>query len=185
MCHKATEKLEFITLLDGGIAPTKIVSLRTSPQTGVAISSDFRPNSADLMGIPTPVCALARNDSLLIYCPLNRNLKSKTAPIWVPLLLRYKGFLPVMVEDMMYSPTARFRPHFSSYSRDTGFSFTDTSTKPTDLIRFSNSSTEEAPLTQQECILGSFFSSSGICFIMTISQMEIRPPGFKTRKISR
>jgi hypothetical protein len=29
--------------------------------------------------------------------------------------------------------------------------------------------------------LGSFFSSSGICFMMTISQMEIRPPGFSTR----
>ena len=91
------------------------------------------------------------------------------------------GFCPVMVEDMMNSPTDRLLPHFSSYSRETGFSFTDTSTKPAERIRFSNSSTEEAPLTQQECILGSFFSSSGICFMITISQMEIRPPGFSTR----
>lgn len=96
-------------------------------------------------------------------------------------MLSYKGFLPVMVEDMMNSPTERFLPHFSSYSRETGFSFTDTSSNPTDLISFSNSSTEEAPLTQHECMLGSFFSSSGICFMITISQMEIRPPGFKTR----
>ena len=87
----------------------------------------------------------------------------------------------MMVEDMIYSPTARFLPHFSSYSRDTGFSFTDTASKPAARISRSNSSTEEAPLTQQECILGSFFSSSGICFMMTISQMESRPPGFSTR----
>ena len=92
-----------------------------------------------------------------------------------------RGFRPVMVEDMMNSPTDRLLPHFSSYSRETGFSFTDTSTKPAVRIRFSNSSTEEAPLTQQECILGSCFSSSGICFMITISQMEIRPPGFSTR----
>ena len=77
-------------------------------------------------------------------------------------MLSYKGFLAVIVEDMMNSPTERERPHFSSYSRETGFSFTDTSTKPTERISFSNSSTEEAPLTQQECMLGSFFSSSGV-----------------------
>ena len=109
----------------------------------------------------------------------------KRHPIGVPLLLFYKGFLPVMVEDMINSPTERLLPHFSSYSRETGFSFTDTSTNPAALISRSRSSTEDAPDTQQECILGSFCSSSGICFIMTISQMEIRPPGFKTRKISR
>ena len=91
------------------------------------------------------------------------------------------GFLPVMVEDMMYSPTERPLPHFSSYSRETGFSFTETSTNPQERISFSNSSTEEAPLTQQECMDGSFFSSSGICFMMTMSQMESRPPGFSTR----
>jgi len=85
----------------------------------------------------------------------------------------------------MYSPTDRLLPHFSAYSRDTGFSFTDTASKPAARIRRSNSSTEEAPLTQQECILGSFRSSSGSCFIITMSQMEIRPPGFSTRKISR
>lgn len=97
----------------------------------------------------------------------------------------YRGFLPVITEDMMNSPTERLRPHFSSYSRDTGFSFTDTSWNPAARISFSSSSTEEAPLTQQECMLGSFFSSSGICFMITISQMEIRPPDFSTRKISR
>ena len=96
-------------------------------------------------------------------------------------MLFYKGFLPVMVEDMMYSPTERPLPHFSSYSRETGFSFTETSTNPQERINFSNSSTEEAPLTQQECMAGSFFSSSGICFMMTMSQMESRPPGFSTR----
>ena len=96
-------------------------------------------------------------------------------------MLPYKGFLAVMVEDIMNSPTERERPHFSSYSRETGFSFTDTSWNPQEAMSFSNSSTEEAPLTQQECILGSFFSSSGICFMITISQMESRPPGFKTR----
>ena len=85
----------------------------------------------------------------------------------------------------MYSPTERPLPHFSSYSLETGFSFTETSVKPAVLMMRSSSSTEEAPDTQQECMLGSFCSSSGICFMMTISQMEIRPPGFKTRKISR
>ena len=81
----------------------------------------------------------------------------------------------------MNSPTDKLRPHFSSYSRDTGFSVTDTASKPAARISLSNSSTEEAPLTQQECILGSFFSASGICFTITMSQMEIRPPGFSTR----
>ena len=81
----------------------------------------------------------------------------------------------------MNSPTDRPLPHFSSYSRDTGFSFTDTSSNPAARIRRSNSSTEEAPLTQQECMLGSLRSSSGICFMITMSQMEIRPPGFSTR----
>ena len=90
-----------------------------------------------------------------------------------------------MVEDIINSPTDSSLPHFSSYSRETGFSFTDTSTKPADLMSRSKSSTEDAPLTQQECILGSFCSSSGSCFMITMSQMEIRPPGFRTRKISR
>ena len=102
-------------------------------------------------------------------------------PFGVPLLLSYKGFLPVMVEDMINSPTDKVLPHFSSYSRETGFACTETSTNPTDRMSFSNSSTEEAPLTQHECILGSFFSSSGICFMITMSQMDSRPPGFKTR----
>ena len=102
-------------------------------------------------------------------------------PKGVPRLLRYKGFLPVMVEDMINSPTDKVLPHFSSYSRETGFACTETSTNPTERMSFSNSSTEEAPLTQHECILGSFFSSSGICFMITMSQMDSRPPGFKTR----
>ena len=93
----------------------------------------------------------------------------------------HRGFLAVMVEDMMNSPTERERPHFSSYSRETGFSFTETSSNPQARISFSRSSTEDAPLTQHECMLGSFFSSSGICFVITMSQMEIRPPGFRTR----
>ena len=100
-------------------------------------------------------------------------------------MLLYKGFLPVMVEDMINSPTVRVPPHFSSYSRETGFSFTETASNPAARIIRSRSSTEDAPLTQQECILGSFFSSSGICFMITMSQMEIRPPGVRTRKISR
>ena len=66
------------------------------------------------------------------------------------------GFLAVMVDDMMNSPTLRPLPHFSSYSLDTGFSFTETSANPAILIMRSSSSTEEAPLTQQECMLGSF-----------------------------
>ena len=85
----------------------------------------------------------------------------------------------------MYSPTERPLPHFSSYSLETGFSFTEMSANPAAFMSRSSSSTEEAPLTQQECIVGSFFISSGICFMMTMSQMEIRPPGFSTRKISR
>ena len=97
----------------------------------------------------------------------------------------YTGFLAVMVEDMMYSPTLRPLPHFSSYSFETGFSFTETHSKPAARMSRSRSSTEDAPLTQQECMLGSFCISSGICFIMTMSQMESRPPGFRTRKISR
>ncbi len=86
-----------------------------------------------------------------------------------------------MAEDMMYSPTDRPLPHFSSYSFDTGFSFTETASNPAALMSRSRSSTEDAPDTQQECMLGSLRSSSGICFIMTMSQMESRPPGFNTR----
>lgn len=48
----------------------------------------------------------------------------------------------------------------------------------------SSSSTEEAPDTQQECIVSSVFISSVNSFIMTMSQMEMRPPGFNARKIS-
>ena len=95
------------------------------------------------------------------------------------------GLRAVMLEDMIYSPTERPLPHFCSYSRETGFSFTVTSSNPALRMSFCNSSTEEAPLTQQECILGSSCSSLGICLRMMMSQMEIRPPGFKTRKISR
>ena len=97
----------------------------------------------------------------------------------------YSGFLAVMVEDMMYCPTERVFPHFSSYSLETGFSLTETSTKPAMEMIFSSSSTEEAPLTQQECISGSSCTSLGSSFIITMSQMESRPPGFSTRKISR
>ena len=74
----------------------------------------------------------------------------------------YPGFLAVMTEDMIYCPTDRFLPHFSSYSRETGFSFTLTSAKPAMVRMRSNSSTEEAPLTQQECISGSSFMLWGI-----------------------
>ena len=76
-------------------------------------------------------------------------------PVWIP-GLAYLGFRAVMVEDMMYSPTERPLPHFSSYSLETGFSFTETSVNPAILMMRSSSSTEEAPLTQHECILGSF-----------------------------
>ena len=113
--------------------------------------------------------------------PQYGKLKFETTPVLLAPGCAYSGFLAVIVEDMMNSPTERERPHFSSYSRETGFSFTETSSNPQERISFSNSSTEEAPLTQQECMLGSFFSSSGICFMMTMSQMEIRPPGFNTR----
>ena len=74
----------------------------------------------------------------------------------------YSGFRAVMTEDMIYFPTERFLPHFSSYSRETGFSFTLTSAKPAMVRMRSNSSTEEAPLTQQECISGSSFMLWGI-----------------------
>lgn len=56
----------------------------------------------------------------------------------------------------MYSPTLRPLPHFSSYSLETGFSFTETSSKPAALIIRARSSTEDAPDTQHECMLGSF-----------------------------
>ena len=56
-------KFQFIALLH---APKKSLSLRASPQTGVAIPFDFRQHSANLMGIATPACALVRDDSLFI-----------------------------------------------------------------------------------------------------------------------
>ncbi len=84
----------------------------------------------------------------------------------------------------MYSPMDRPLDHFSSYSLETGFSLTDTSTKPAMRMIFSSSSTEEAPDTQQECISGSSCISFGSSFIITMSQMEILPPGLRTRKIS-
>ena len=42
-----------------------MMSLRTSPQAGVAIPWDVRKPK----GIPTPVCALARND--ILFCPIH------------------------------------------------------------------------------------------------------------------
>ena len=45
-----------------------MMSLRTSPQTGVAIppkegkTHNYRQKCREIQGIPTPVCALARND---------------------------------------------------------------------------------------------------------------------------
>ena len=83
--------------------------------------------------------------------------------IRIPLkTLNYPGFFAVITEDMIYCPTDRFLPHFSSYSRETGFSFTLTSAKPAMARMRSNSSTEEAPLTQQECISGSSLMLWGI-----------------------
>lgn len=86
---------------------------------------------------------------------------------------------------MMYSPTARLRPHFSSYSLDTGLGRTSTCPKPAMRMMRSSSSTEEAPLTQQEYRAASSFIWAVSSFMMTISQMEMRPPGFSARKISR
>lgn len=85
----------------------------------------------------------------------------------------------------MWFPTERLLPHFSSYSLETGFSRTETSSNPAFSISRASSSTEEAPLTQQEWRLGSSCISFGSSFMMTMSQMEILPPGFKTRRISR
>lgn len=86
-----------------------------------------------------------------------------------------------MAEDMIYSPIARDRPHRSSYSLETGFAITSTSSNPAILIIFSNSSTEDAPDTQQECMASSLFISSVSSFMITISHREILPPGFSTR----
>ena len=57
------ELLKIIALLH---APKKSMLLRASPQAGVAIPFGFRQHPANLMGVATPVCALVRDDSLLI-----------------------------------------------------------------------------------------------------------------------
>ena len=52
------------------LSVSKNMSLRTSPQAGVAISEVFRllfnMFTAKTGGIPTPVCALARNDTTFL-----------------------------------------------------------------------------------------------------------------------
>lgn len=85
----------------------------------------------------------------------------------------------------MYSPTARLRPHFSSYSLDTGLGWTCISSNPAKRMMRSSSSTEEAPLTQQEYRAASSFIWAVSSFMMTMSQMDTLPPGFSARKISR
>ena len=57
------ELLKFIALLN---AVRKNMSLRASAHTGVAIPIDFRVESANLMGVATPFCGMARDDSLFI-----------------------------------------------------------------------------------------------------------------------
>ena len=51
------ELLKFVALLH---APKKSMSLRASPQTGVAIPFDFRQHPANLMGVATPLRPQAR-----------------------------------------------------------------------------------------------------------------------------
>ena len=97
----------------------------------------------------------------------------------------YNGFFALIAEDIIYSPIESERPHFSSYSRETGFVIILISIKPAAFIIFSKSSTEEAPDTQQECIASSFCISGVSSFMITMSQMEMRPPGFSARRISR
>jgi len=66
--------LQFIDLLNQRSQPPSfhVIASQSSDWRGTegnacgAISFDFREESARLMGIPTSVCALARNDSLLI-----------------------------------------------------------------------------------------------------------------------
>ena len=59
------------------------LSLRTSPQAGVAIPQGFWRRFPSNRGIPTPVCALARNDMNILggtsNSSINPNLYSKAA----------------------------------------------------------------------------------------------------------
>ena len=55
-------KFQFVDLL----LNIKRLSSRTSPQAGVAIPIKFADSALKSMGIATPVCALARNDTLLL-----------------------------------------------------------------------------------------------------------------------
>ncbi len=84
----------------------------------------------------------------------------------------------------MYSPTLRLCPHFSSYSFGTAFVLILISLKPEFFKYTSNSSTEDAPVTQPQYRDSSAFISSVSSLIKTISEMAMRPPGFKTLYIS-
>ena len=99
----------------------------------------------------------------------------------IHLLYSEKGFLAVSAEDIIYSPMERLLPQRSSYSFDTGLVTISMSSKPASLTIFSSSSTEEAPDTQQECMASSSCISFVSSFIITMSQMDILPPGFKAR----
>ena len=104
--------------------------------------------------------------------------------IYIYLLITSHGLLAVIADDIIYSPTDNPRPQRSSYSLDTGFVCISIFSNPALRIISSSSSTEEAPDTQQECMASSSFISCVSSFMITISQIEIRPPGFKARNIS-
>ena len=91
------------------------------------------------------------------------------------------GFLAVKDDDIMYSPMDRLRPHLSSYSFETCLVVISISSKPAIFTIFFSSSTEDAPDTQHECIASSSCISGVSSFMITISQIEIRPPGFNAR----
>lgn len=97
---------------------------------------------------------------------------------------RISGFRPVTEDDIMYSPIDRLRPQRCSYSFETGFVVISTCSNPANFTIFSNSSTEEAPDTQHECMASSSCISFVSSFMITISQIDILPPGFNARNIS-
>gem|GEM_PF-1287927 len=84
----------------------------------------------------------------------------------------------------MYSPTLRLCPHFSSYSLGTALVVILISLKPEFFKYTSNSSTEEAPVTHPQYKDSSAFMSAVSSLIKTISEIAIRPPGFRTLYIS-
>lgn len=76
-------------------------------------------------------------------------------------------------------------PHFLAYASVTSSLVIEMLVKPINRKSFSIRDADQAPPTQVLAMWGSAIHSAGSCFLVVMSEIATRPPGFSTRKISR